>query len=92
MNITLYFVTTFIISALGSLLVGLITLMITQRTMEASKKAGYMLSFGATLIEFVYTYIALYGLIFFQGSVLLYTSLCDGYFFCFWHIQSFQRT
>lgn len=40
-----------------------------QRTLEAGKKAGYMLSFGATVMEFVYTYIALYGLTFFQESV-----------------------
>ncbi len=40
-----------------------------QRAVDAGKKAGYMLSFGATVMEFVYTYIALYGLTFFQESV-----------------------
>ena len=69
MNIALYFIISFIISAIGSLPTGLITLTIMQRTLEAGKKAGYMLSFGATVMEFVYTYIALYGLTFFQESV-----------------------
>ena len=69
MNITSYFIISFIISALGSLPTGLITLTIMQRTLEAGKKAGYMLSFGATVMEYVYTYIALYGLTFFQESV-----------------------
>lgn len=48
---------------------GLITVTVAQRTIEAGKKAGYMLSFGATVIEFIYTYIALYGLTFFQENV-----------------------
>ena len=69
MNIALYFIISFVISAIGSLPTGLITLTIMQRTLEAGKKAGYMLSFGATVMEFVYTYIALYGLTFFQESV-----------------------
>ena len=69
MNIALYFIISFLISAIGSLPTGLITLTIMQRTLEAGKKAGYMLSFGATVMEFVYTYIALYGLTFFQESV-----------------------
>lgn len=69
MSIALYFFISFIISALGSLPTGLITLTIMQRTVKAGKKAGYMLSFGATIMEFIYTYVALYGLNFFQESV-----------------------
>ena len=69
MSLILYFLISFIISAIGSLPTGLITLTVMQRTVEAGKKAGYMLSFGATVMEFVYTYIALYGLTFFQESV-----------------------
>jgi len=69
MNIALYFIISFIISALGSLPTGLITLTVMQRAVDAGKKAGYMLSFGATVMEFVYTYIALYGLTFFQENV-----------------------
>lgn len=69
MQIALYFIISFVISALGSLPTGLITLTVMQRAVDAGKKAGYMLSFGATIIEFVYTYIALYGLTFFQESV-----------------------
>lgn len=69
MDIALYFIISFIISALGSLPTGLITLTVMQRAVDAGKKAGYMLSFGATVIEFVYTYIALYGLTFFQENV-----------------------
>ncbi len=69
MSLILYFLISFIISAIGSLPTGLITLTVMQRTVDAGKKAGYMLSYGATVIEFVYTYIALYGLTFFQESV-----------------------
>ncbi len=69
MSLILYFLISFIISAIGSLPTGLITLTVMQRTVDAGKKAGYMLSYGATVIEFIYTYIALYGLTFFQESV-----------------------
>lgn len=69
MNLTLYFLVSFIIGALSSLPTGLITLTVTQRTIEAGKKAGYMLSFGASVVEFIYTYIPLYGLRFFQENV-----------------------
>ena len=69
MNLFFYFVISFIISALGSLPTGLITLTVMQRTVEAGKKAGIMLALGATIMEFVYTLIALCGLGFFEESL-----------------------
>lgn len=69
MDTLTYFFAAFIISALGSIPMGLITLTIVQRTLESGKKAGRMLSLGATLPEFIYTYIALVGLTFFRESI-----------------------
>jgi threonine/homoserine/homoserine lactone efflux protein len=69
MNLFFCFVIAFIISALSSFPTGLVTLNVMQRTKDAGKKAGYMFSLGALVMEFVYTYIALFGLQFFQENV-----------------------
>lgn len=62
LDLLLYFSIALILSWLGSLPIGLITLTITQKTIEKGKKAGWMIAFGATIIEFAYTYIALLSL------------------------------
>lgn len=49
------------ISFVGTLPPGLITLTITQTTIEEGKKAAWLTSLGATIPEFIYTYIALIG-------------------------------
>ncbi len=62
MEVATYFFIALVLSFLGSLPLGLITLTITQRTMEKGRKSGVLLALGATVMEFVYTYIALISL------------------------------
>lgn len=53
------FFTAFVISLLGSIPIGMITLAITERSITKGFKAGFILSLGATIMEFVYTYLAI---------------------------------
>lgn len=57
-----YILIAFVLSFLGTLPIGLITLTIAQKTIEKGKSAGWMIALGATVIEFIYTVIALLGL------------------------------
>ncbi len=57
-----YILIAFVLSVLGTLPIGLITLTIAQKTIEKGKSAGWKIALGATLIEFFYTIIALLGL------------------------------
>ena len=59
------------ISFLGSIPIGLISLTIVQRTIEKGKKAGFMIASGATIMEFVYTFIALKSLDLFTENLEL---------------------
>jgi len=60
MHSVYYFFTAFGLSALGALPVGLINLSLANRTIERGRKAGVAASFGAMLVEFVYTFVAVY--------------------------------
>lgn len=62
MNIILYFLIALVLSFLGSLPIGLITLTITQKTIQNGRHSGLMIALGATVMEFVYTFIALLSL------------------------------
>ena len=62
MDLVKYFIIAFILSAIGTIPIGLITLTIAQKTIEKGKSAGWQVSMGATIMEFIYTLIALYGL------------------------------
>lgn len=57
----LLFLIAFLISAAGTLPPGLITLTITQTAIKEGRAAGLQSSFGATIPEFLYTYLALIG-------------------------------
>jgi len=59
MDLLCYFFVSLGISFLGSIPIGLISLTIVQRTIEKGKKSGFMIAAGATIMEFVYTFIAL---------------------------------
>jgi hypothetical protein len=50
------------LSFLGSLPIGLITLTITQKTIQNGRHSGLMIALGATIMEFVYAFIALLSL------------------------------
>lgn len=65
MEISQHFLVSFVLSFLGSLPLGMITLTITQRTIQNGRNSGILLSLGATVMEFVYTYVALISLDFF---------------------------
>lgn len=67
-ELLLYFLVAFVLSFVGGLPLGLITLNIVQRTVQNGIKAGIMVSLGATIIEFAYTYVALVGLDMFATS------------------------
>ncbi|MFT5168429.1 MAG: threonine/homoserine/homoserine lactone efflux protein [Saprospiraceae bacterium] len=69
MSLYAYFITAFLLSALGSVPVGIITLTIMKRTIEASKQAGLMIALGATIPEFIYTYVALYSFDFLNDNI-----------------------
>ena len=49
----------FILSLLGSIPIGMITLLIIHRTIEYGPRAGLSVGLGATIAEFVYTVVAL---------------------------------
>ena len=62
-----------LLSFLGSLPIGLISITIVQQTIEKGRKAGFLLTLGASIMEFVYCYIALLGInLFSQNNQLLY--------------------
>ncbi len=62
MSLLIYFTIALILSFLGSLPIGLITLTISQKTIEKGRKSGLLIASGALIMEFVYTYIALISL------------------------------
>jgi threonine/homoserine/homoserine lactone efflux protein len=62
MTITLLFLIAFALSFIGTLPPGLITLTITQTTISEGKSAGFRNALGATIPEFIYTYVALIGI------------------------------
>ena len=66
--IILYFFIGLVLSFLGSIPIGLITLTITQKTIEKGRTSGLMIALGATIIEFIYTFIALVSLDFFANN------------------------
>jgi len=59
MIIVKYFITALVISALGTIPIGLITLTIAQKTIEKGKSAGWLVALGASIMEFTYTFVAL---------------------------------
>ena len=63
-----YFIVALLLSFLGSLPIGLITLNISQSTIQHGRQSGISLSLGATVMEFVYTYLALISLEFFTQN------------------------
>ncbi len=77
MSLTAYFFVAFGVSALGSLPIGMITLKVAEKSIHDGYRSGLMVSMGATVIEFLYTYIALMSLDFFVQdiSVNLYINL-----------------
>ena len=77
MSLTAYFFIAFVISALGSMPIGMITLKIAEKSIHDGYRSGIMVSMGATVIEFLYTYIALVSMDFFihEVSVNLYINL-----------------
>jgi len=56
--IELFFIA-FVLSLLGSIPIGMITLSITERSITKGFKAGFILGLGATIMEFIYTYLAI---------------------------------
>lgn len=73
MNIILYFIIALVLSFLGSLPIGLITLTITQKTIQNGRHSGLMIALGATVMEFVYTFIALLSLDFLTKNTAIGT-------------------
>jgi threonine/homoserine/homoserine lactone efflux protein len=69
MNLVAYFFIAFVLSALGSMPVGMITLKIAEKTIHDGYRSGVMVSLGATTIEFLYTYIAIASMDFFIQNV-----------------------
>ena len=69
MNLAVYFFIAFILSALGSMPIGMITLKIIEKTIHDGYRSGLMFALGATVIEFLYTYIALTSMEFFLDNV-----------------------
>jgi threonine/homoserine/homoserine lactone efflux protein len=69
MNLLTYFFIAFVLSALGSMPIGMITLKVAEKTIHDGYRSGVMISLGATVIEFSYTYIALVSMDFFIQNV-----------------------
>ncbi len=62
MEVGFIFIIVLLISFVTSLPLGLITLNVVQKTIQDGKRSGIVLALGATIIEFIYTYIALLSL------------------------------
>jgi len=62
MDLIFYFFVALVLSFLGSLPIGLITLTITQKTIEKGIQTGLLIALGASIMEFGYTYLALISL------------------------------
>ncbi len=60
MTLTATFIVALVLSFIGSMPTGLITLSIIQRTVEKGIKSGLMVSLGAVIPEFIYTAVALF--------------------------------
>ncbi len=71
MTLGFIFIVALFLSFVTSLPLGLITLNVVQKTIQDGRKSGIVLSLGATLIEFVYTYIALISLDLFEKNAEL---------------------
>lgn len=71
MTLIVYFFIAFILSFLGSIPIGLITLTIAQKTIQNGRRSGLMIALGATIMEFVYTFIALLSLEFFTQNTAI---------------------
>ena len=71
MTIFFYFIIALVLSFLGSLPIGLITLTITQKTIQNGRHSGLMIALGATVMEFIYTFIALLSLDFFTQNTAI---------------------
>ena len=66
-----YFLVALILSFLGSIPIGLITLTITQKTIQNGRQSGIMVALGASVMEFFYTYVALISLDFFTRNTVI---------------------
>ncbi len=71
MSLGIYFIVALILSFLGTVPIGLITLTITQKTIQNGRQSGIMIAIGATVMEFIYTYVALISLDFFSKSTII---------------------
>ena len=71
MNLSVYFLVALVLSFLGTIPIGLITLTITQKTIKSGRNAGLMIALGATVMEFSYTFIALTLLDFFTKNTAI---------------------
>lgn len=71
MTLIIYFSIAFILSFSGSIPIGLITLTIAQKTIQNGRRSGVMIALGATIMEFVYTFIALLSLDFFTQNTAI---------------------
>ncbi len=71
MDLIFYFFVALGLSFLGSLPIGLITVTVIQKTIEKGRKSGLMIAMGATIMEFVYSYIALNSLDFFTENLTI---------------------
>ncbi len=69
MSLLIYFLVAFLLSALGSMPIGMISLKVTEKTIHDGFRSGVMVSLGATVIEFLYTFIALSFTDFFLDNV-----------------------
>ncbi len=75
MHLIFYFLVALILSFLGSLPIGLITLTITQKTIEKGMRAGLLIALGASVMEFGYTYLALMSLELFTENLAFESSI-----------------
>jgi threonine/homoserine/homoserine lactone efflux protein len=60
MNLLILFIIGIVLSAGGALPVGLINLSVAKRTINRGAKSGLMVALGASIIELLYTFIAVY--------------------------------
>jgi len=69
MSLIIYFLVALGLSFAGSLPIGLISLTITQKTIEKGRRSGLLIASGAMVMEFGYTYLALISLELFSQNL-----------------------
>jgi threonine/homoserine/homoserine lactone efflux protein len=75
MTLLILFITTFIISFLGSIHPGPLNVSVVETTLTTGLKAGLIMAIGGCIPEFIYSWLAVEGSMLFQRNKLIFNGL-----------------